>query len=96
VHVEKSGLAGVDAFAERLVALVRRAPGNRVGAGEFAIEGIAGGGAGDDRDFEGPAGACAASALGVTLAAPAAVKPLKPIVWPCEMSAAASSGVRIG
>jgi hypothetical protein len=56
VHVEEAGLAGVDALPQRLVALVGRPPGNGVGPGEFAVEGIAGGRARDHRDLEGPAG----------------------------------------
>ena len=85
VHVEEAGLSGIDAFAQRFVALIGCAPGNCVGPGQFAVEGIAGGGACDNGDLEWPAcgvfsAARAASAFGVTFAAPAAVKPLNPIV----------------
>jgi hypothetical protein len=48
---------------------------------------MAGGSAGDDADAEGLAGgvqldARAAMALGISLGAPAGVKPLKATVWP--------------
>jgi hypothetical protein len=91
VHVEEARLAGVDAVTQRLVALVRRAPGDRIGARELAVEGTL-----NSRPASCSARARAASARGITLAAPAGVKPLKPIVAPCWISAAASAAVRVG
>jgi len=52
VHVEEMGFPGVDAFAQILVRLIGRAELDGIRSGEFAIEGRAGGGAGDDADFK--------------------------------------------
>ena len=101
VHVEEVRLAGVDAGAQVLVGLIGRAELDGVRLGECAIERGAGGGAGDDADLEIAArlvfgDGLSAMAVGMTLAAPAGVNPLKPMISSCLTKAAASSGVRMG
>jgi hypothetical protein len=56
MHVAEGGLALVDAVAEVVVGLVRRAKTDGAGFGEGAIEGGAGGSTGEDADLEGTAG----------------------------------------
>jgi hypothetical protein len=56
MHVEETRLAGVDALPQVFVALVRCAPRDRVGAGQFAIQRVSGRGPGHHRDLERPAG----------------------------------------
>ena len=97
VHVEEARLAGVDARAQSRVGLVRRAKADGVGLGQRAIERRAGGSAGEHADLEFASGLVLGDwrarrwPVGMAFGAPAGVKPLKPTVWPCSTSAAASS-----
>ena len=56
MHVEETRAPAVDRCAEVFVRLVGRAPCDRLGKGEFAVERLAGRGPRDDADLERPSG----------------------------------------
>src|SRR5208283_489410 len=56
MHVEEADSPGVDECTQRRVTLVRRAKADGLSLGEHAVDGWASGSAGEDANFEGPAG----------------------------------------
>jgi hypothetical protein len=101
VHVEKLRVPGIDAFAQVGIRLVRRAKRDGVCPGKRAIEGFPVEAPVMTPTLNGFPAVCSslarsAMANGTAFGDPAGVKPLKPIVSPSEIMAAASAAVSFG